>query len=107
LIFTKTIEENKKIMEEVLKQLEENDLFLKPEKCIFNQIEVEFLGLYIRPEGIKMDQLKTKAIIGWPVLKKVKDTQQFLGLANFYQHFVKGFSKVVAPMNKLLWKDKQ
>jgi hypothetical protein len=37
LIFTKTVEENEKIMEEVLRQLEENDSFLKPEKCVFNQ----------------------------------------------------------------------
>src|ERR1700679_2166437 len=45
LVFTKTEEEHDRIVEEVLKRLEENDLFVKPEKCVFKQKEVEFLGL--------------------------------------------------------------
>ena len=52
-----------------------------------------------------MDEMKTKAITEWPVPKGVKDVQRFLGLANFYRQFVEGFSKVAAPMNKVLWKD--
>jgi len=87
--------------------LEENDLFLKPEKCVFSVEEVEFLGLFIGKDGIKMDQGKTTAIEEWPVPRKVKDVQRFLGLANFYRRFVEGFSKIAAPMNKLLWKDQE
>ena len=82
--------------------MEENDLFLKPEKCIFKEKEIEFLGLYIGPDGIKMDEVKTKAITDWPTPQKVKDVQRFLGLANFYRRFVKGFSKIATPLNKLL-----
>jgi len=84
LIFTETEKGHNKIVEEVLKRLEENDLFLKPEKCIFSVDEVEFLGLIIGKDGVKMDQGKTAVIKEWPVPKKVKDVQQFLGLANFY-----------------------
>ena len=62
LIFTKTVEEHNKIVEEVLKQLEENDLFLKPEKYVFKEKEIEFLGPYIMKEGAKMDEAKVKAI---------------------------------------------
>ena len=46
LIFTKTEKEHDKIVEEVLKRLEENNLFLKPEKCVFKEKEIEFLGLF-------------------------------------------------------------
>ena len=34
LVGTETEEEHDEIMEEVLKRLEENDLYIKPEKCI-------------------------------------------------------------------------
>ena len=107
LIFTKTEEEHDKIVEEVLKRLEENDLFLKPEKCVFKEKEIEFLGLYITEEGVKMDEVKVKAITEWPVPKKVKDVQSFLGLANFYRRFVEGFSKIATLLNKLIRKDQQ
>ena len=85
LIFTQTEEEHDRIIEEVLKRLEENNLFLKPEKCVFKEKEIEFLGLYIIEEGVKMNKVKVKAITEWLVPKKVKDVQSFLGLANFYQ----------------------
>ena len=61
------------IVKEVLKKLKENDLFLKAEKCIFGVKEIEFLGLLIGPDGIKMDPIKVEAIISWPTPTKVKD----------------------------------
>ena len=47
-------------------------------------MEIKFLGLYISPEGVRMDETKTKAITEWLVPKRVKDIQSVLGLANFY-----------------------
>ena len=90
---------------EVLRALKENDLFLKPEKCVFKVHEVEMLGLIIGPEGIKMDPSKVKAIMEWPVPTKVKEVQSFLGLVNYYRQFIKNFSKVAQPLNKLTRKD--
>jgi hypothetical protein len=72
---------------------------------VFKEKEIEFLGLYIGPDGIKMDKVKTKAITDWPTPQKVKDVQKFLGLANFYRRFVEGFSKIATPLNKLLKKE--
>jgi len=37
----------------------------------------------------------------------VKDIRKFLGLANYYRHFVKDFAKVVLSMNRLTRKDKK
>ena len=71
------------IVEEVLKRLKENDLFLKPEKCEFKK-EIEFLGMVIGEKGVKMDMTKVEAIMSWPMPKCMKDVQAFLGLANFY-----------------------
>jgi len=78
-------------VEEVLKRLKENDLFLKPEKCEFKKKEIEFLGMIIGEKGVKMDTTKVEAIMSWPMLKCIKDIQAFLGLANFYCCFIQDF----------------
>ena len=55
LIFSKTLEEHRKCVQRVLQQLRDHDLYLKPEKCVFEVQEVEFLGLIIRPNHVAMD----------------------------------------------------
>ena len=65
------------------------------------------LGLIISPDGIKMDPKKVEAITAWPVPTKVKEVQSFLGLANFYRHFINNFSKVAKPLHELTHKDKE
>ena len=62
-----------KLVAEVVKRLEENDLYVKPEKCKWKMREVGFLGMVIGPEGIKMEEEKIKGILDWPTLKYVKD----------------------------------
>jgi len=93
LIFTKTEEGHDEIVQEVLRRLCANDLFLKPEKCFFKQWEIEFLGLIIGPNSVEMDPSKVERITKWPMPTKVKDVQSFLGLANFYHQFVKDFPR--------------
>ena len=85
MIFTKTENqaEHNKIILEVLRRLE-NDLFMKPKKCTFCATEVDFLGMIVGCDRIKMDQEKVKAILEWPEPKMVKGVRSFLGLASFY-----------------------
>ena len=49
LIFTESLEEHRKIVKRVLKVLAENKLYLKAEKCSFEQTRIEYLGLIIGP----------------------------------------------------------
>ena len=93
-IYTKTREEHTKLVREVLKRLHDNDLFLKPEKCSFYQIEVEYLGHLISKGQVKMDPAKVQAIVDWPTPQKVKDIQKFVGFANFYRRFIDNFSDI-------------
>jgi len=98
LIFMEDEEHHDKIVEEVLKRLKENDLFLKPEKCEFKK-EIEFLGMIIGEKGVKMDLTKVEAMVSCPMPKHVKDVQAFLGLANFYCQFIQDFSKIATPLH--------
>ena len=47
LIFTITLEEHRTVVNEVLQRLRTHDLYLRPEKCQFEQEEIEYLGLVI------------------------------------------------------------
>jgi len=100
-------EEHDELVAEVIKKLEENDLYVKPEKCKWKAREVDFLGMVIGLEGIKMEKEKVKEVLEWPTLKCVKDVQKFLGLANYYRRFIEGFATVARPLHDLVKKDKK
>jgi len=72
------------MVEEVVKILLENDLYIKLEKCKWKVREVGFLGVVIGLKGIKMEEEKMKEVLDWLILKEVKNIQKFLGLANYY-----------------------
>ena len=105
LIFTKTLEEHQQIVNEVLQILKDNHLYLKPEKCIFEVQEIEFLGYIISNGSIHMDPVKVKGAMDWPVPRNVKEVQSFLGFLNFYRHFIEGFSSIAHPLHQLTRKD--
>ena len=89
------------LMEEILRRLKENDLYVKLENCKWKVREVDFLGMVIRLEDIKIEKEKVKAVLDWPVSKSVKNIQKFLRLANYYRRFVKEFSKIARLLHEL------
>ena len=105
LVGTETEEEHDKIIEEVLRRLEENNLYVKLEKCIWKVRKIRFLGVVIGPNGIEMEKKKVDGVLSWPEPKNVKDVRKFLGLANYYRRFIKDFTQVARPMNTLMRKD--
>ena len=84
IVGMETEEGHDDIVVEVIRRLEENDLYVKLEKCKWKVREVGFLGVVIGPEGIKMEEEKVKGVVEWPTPKCVKEVQKFLGLANYY-----------------------
>jgi len=107
LVETEEEEGYDKIVEEVLRQLEENDLYVKLEKCAWKVRKVPFLGVVIGEGKRKMEEEKIAGVLKWPISQCVRDVRKFLGLANYYQCFVKDFAKVALPMNKLTRKDEK
>ena len=51
------------VVEEVVRRLAENNLYIKLEKCKWKIREVEFLGVVIRPEEIKIEEEKVKRVL--------------------------------------------
>ena len=66
-----------------------------------------FLGVVIKLEGIKMEEEKMREVLDWPTSKGVKDIQKFLGIANYYQWFIKDFMSIVRLLHDLVKKDQK
>ena len=92
LVETKTEERYDKIVEKVLRRLEENNLYVKPKKCVWKVRKIGFLGVVIGPNGIEIEKKKVDRVLSWPELKNVKDFKKFLGLTNYYRRFIKNFA---------------
>jgi len=107
LVGTEMEEGHNEMVEEVLKQLEENDFYVKPEKCMWKVRKVLFSGVVMGEGKVEMEEDKVEGVLKWPTPQCVRDVRKFLGLANYYRHFVKNFAKVVLPMNQLTRKDEK
>ncbi|SJL13289.1 uncharacterized protein ARMOST_16729 [Armillaria ostoyae] len=102
LIFTKDLDEHRHIVRRVLQRLRENKLFLKAEKCEFEVLETEYLGVIISEGQVRMDPVKLAGIAEWPTPTKKKELQSFLRFTNFYRKFIKNYSKVVRALTQLM-----
>jgi len=85
LIFTEDLLEHCEIVKRVLQILQENKLYLKPQKCEFKKEEMKNLRMIIGHGKVRMDPAKVTAMAKWPTLKNKKEVQQFLGFANHYR----------------------
>jgi len=107
LVATDTEEGHNELVEEVLKRLEENNLFVKLEKCKWKIREVEFLGVVIGPKGVEMQREKVEGVLNWLVPRNVKEVQKFLSLTNYYRRFIKDFARIAAPLHVLVRKEQK
>jgi len=92
LVGTETEKGHDEIVEEVLRRLEENNLYVKPKKCTWKVRKIGFLGVVIGSGRIEMEKEKIDGVLSWPKPKNVKDVRKFLGLANHYRRFIQNFA---------------
>jgi hypothetical protein len=104
LIFSRTMEEHAEHLRRVIETLLNAGLYAKFSKCQFFKQDMEFLGYVISPTGIAMDPGRVDTIRQWPEPESCHDIQVFMGFCNFYRRFIDGFSRIAAPLFKLLTK---
>ena len=85
----------------MLKILQEHNLFLQPEKCKFEQISTEFLGIQVKQGTIHMDDKKVERVKNWSMPKTVKGVHEFLGFIGYYRRFIKDYSAIAKPLLEL------
>jgi hypothetical protein len=101
LIYSDDLESHQKHVRWVLEATRKVGLQLDIKKCEFHVSEVTYLGLIVSTEGIRMDPRKVEAVLNWETPRNLKDIQAFIGFANFYRRFVRGFSAAAAPLLRL------
>ncbi len=89
----------------VLDLLREHDLYLKPEKCVWEAASIDYLGVILEKGMTRMDPTKISGIKDWPLPKTVTDVRSFLGFCNFYRAFIRDFANIARPLNQLTKKE--
>ena len=102
IVFSRTEEEHLHCRQVVFARFLEHGLKLKPSKCHFLQDEITFLGHEISANRMKPGMAILKAIAEMAPPKTHTEIQQFTGMTEFFQQFIKGYSKIAKPLNDLL-----
>ena len=93
-----TLEGHDEILRKVLTCLRDNGLCIAPEKCIWTQNHIEFLGYIVSGDGVEMTDQYVRTVKEIEPVRSLNDVQHFIGFANFYRRFIKDFSKVALPL---------
>jgi hypothetical protein len=68
---------HREYVKRVLQKLEEHHLFLKPEKCTFEQSSIEFLGVVVNNGSVQMDDSKIAKVKNWHSPTTVTEVRKF------------------------------
>ena len=104
LVCSDDLSEHKQHVQEVPHRLCANGLFAHAHKCEFHITSCEYLRYMLSPDGLTMASNKVQIIQDWLEPCKVKDIQSFLGFANFYCHFIYGYSRITVLLMHLTHK---
>ena len=100
IIIRRSFEEHLHHLQQNLDRLKVAGLKIHSGKCHFLRYKVNFLWDIVSAGGVSSDPFKTSRINEWPTAKLVQEMQQFLGLANYYRHFIKDFVTIAKPLQQ-------
>ncbi len=92
------VHRHRQYVHHMLNKLEQNDLYLKPEKCDFEQKEIDYLGVIVGNGKLQMDPKKLKGVADWPKPNTPTEICKFLGFTGYYRYFIQGYSKIARPL---------
>ncbi|VDL66057.1 unnamed protein product [Nippostrongylus brasiliensis] len=105
IVTGRTIEEHVANLEALFKRISDYGFRVRIEKCNFLMPQLRYLGTIITAAGRRPDPSKIEAIRKMPHPKDIRQLRSFLGMLNYYGHFVKEIHQLRAPMDALLKKD--
>lgn len=101
IVFSKTKEQHKVELEEVIKRLSEHNLTVNPTKVKFFYKEISFLGNLISKNSVTIDPERTIAIRNYRRPTNVKQVHTFIGMTQFFSKYIKNYAEIASPLNNL------
>jgi hypothetical protein len=98
IVHSKTREEHDKLVDEVFRRLEANNLYINVEKLQLARREVMLLGLKVNGKTQRVTEESRNDILEYPRPTDVKGLRRFLGKMNFYGPFIKDMSRIAIPL---------
>ncbi|GJP71846.1 hypothetical protein CLOP_g2635 [Closterium sp. NIES-67] len=105
LIYSRDMQQHVEHLRRVFEILRREHFYVKLSKSDFALEKVQFLGHIVSAQGVHVDPKKIEAVRTWKTPENVKELQQFLGFANYYNRFVPQYVKIAAPLTNLLKKN--
>lgn len=102
VVFGRNESEHNKRLQHVLQVLEDNNIRLNKEKCLFNVDKIHFLGHELSAEGVKPLDKYIKAIESFREPTTIEEIQSFLGLVNFVGKWIPNLATLTDPLRQLL-----
>jgi hypothetical protein len=84
-------------LEKVFHRIVIANMCQKLSKCHFAAAELPFLGRVVGRFGLKMDPTKIEKLTKLKYPSNKKEVCQFLGLAGYFQDFIRDFAGISAP----------
>ncbi|XP_055307067.1 uncharacterized protein K02A2.6-like [Sitodiplosis mosellana] len=105
IVFAPTKELHDSRLQKVLERLNEYNVTLNKEKCVFGVSEIIFLGHRLSPDGIKPTHDKILAIKQFREPHSTEETRSYLGLVNYLGKFIPNLATVSEPLRMLIKND--
>ena len=102
VIATPTLEDHIDRLDEVFGCMKRAGLKCKPSKCEILRDSIKYLGRMVDRHGVRPDSEAVEAVLTWKAPRTDTQLLSFLGFANYYREFIKGYADKVYPMQKLM-----
>lgn len=91
-------------LKKVLAKLQSAGLRLNPDKCVFFQDRISYLGFDIDRNGLSKNSRHVESVLNAPDPGDVHEVRAFIGMVNFYSQFIPNFAEKMEPLYELLRK---
>ena len=102
VIATPSLEDHIERVDEVFTCMKQADLKCKPSKCEILRDSMKYLGRLVDKLRVRPKPKALQAVLTWKAPKTDTQLMSFLGFANYYREFMKGYADKMYPMQQLI-----